>query len=289
MDSIVVVYVELLYNVEMARRWTKEEEAILRKELLGLYVDEKKTIFEIGDILGIRWQTVFDRMRRLGIETDKTRKINFKRRDDIVIPSRSEHLAEFFGIMLGDGHLSYYQVTVTLGTKELEYARYVEQLFHTLFKVPVKLIVNRKGHKVVYFGSRRVVEWLLKEGLVNSKVKSQVGVPAWIYSQKSFMRKFLKGFFDTDGSIYRLRFGLQISFTNYSFPILEGLQKALQALNYKTSKLTGVNVKRLYLTKRDDIKRFFCEIQPANPKHKRRFREFEKQWVGSPVGRGDRL
>lgn len=117
----------------MARRWNKTEEDFYRDELEELYVKQNKTITEIGVHLNVSEKTVFDRLRRLGIPTNPKRKVGYCNRSKIVIPHvRSAKLAEFYGIMFGDGHISRFQIVVTLGTKELNYVEYVGSLMNEL-------------------------------------------------------------------------------------------------------------------------------------------------------------
>lgn len=272
----------------MARRWTPDEEREKFLELRRLYVVENKTIAEIGHILGIAEQTVFQRMQRLGIASTPERKATYiaRRRDDIVIPKRyTAKLAEFFGIMLGDGRLSPpYQIVVTLGTKELSYAQYIVGLISGMFGAKPKIGIRNDGYKDIYLGSTELVSWLHREGLVHNKVLYQVGVPKWVFRKREFMERFLRGFFDTDGSVYRLRFGVQVSFNNKSRPLLQAVHRMLQILGYRSSEISGF---KIYLTKKLDVIRFFREVQPANPKHQQRFKAFANQiWAGSPVGGG---
>lgn len=180
-------------------------------------------------------------------------------------------MAEFFGIMFGDGNLTHFQVQVCLGNKELEYAEYVQKLLTKIFKTNARIAVRSTGYRDIYFGSTIVTTWLKKEGLVFNKVKSQVDVPEWIFSKKEYMTRFLRGFFDTDGSVYKLRFGIQVSLTNHSFPILLSLHTMFCALGYSPSEISTY---RIYLTRVKDVKRFFREIKPKNQKHTRRFEEF---------------
>jgi DNA-binding transcriptional regulator WhiA len=254
----------------MAKRWTKEEEACYRKELKQLYVKENKTIDEISKIIGIAPQTAYDRLKRLGIKTCPQRKAHYNnKRTDVKIPTHyTPDLAEFFGVMLGDGHVSHFQMVVNLGDKEMEYARYVVGLIEKNFHIKPKISVRKKGYKDVYIGSVDVTSWLVSEGLVFNKVKSQVDVPKWIFSDEEFMKRFLRGFFDTDGSVYKLCHGMQISLKNYSHPLLKSLQKMLSRLGYKPSRISSHSV---YVTRTSDIERFFKEVQPANAKHKKRY------------------
>ncbi|MFA6551989.1 MAG: LAGLIDADG family homing endonuclease [Candidatus Paceibacterota bacterium] len=259
----------------MARRWTKTEEKKHYSSLFALYVKENKSLKDIAKILNLSESTVFLRLKRLGIKTNpSSKKFYLNRRSDLSTPKvRNEDMAELFGILLGDGHISHFQVSVTLGTKELEYVQYICSLMNKIFGVCPKVCLRKTGHRDVYLGSVFLTNWFLKHGLVNNKVKSQVGVPKWIFSRKVFMNRFLRGFFDTDGSIYKLRFGIQISFNNRSMPLLQSSQIMLKRLGYKSSEVSSYKV---YLTKISDVKRFFLDISPKNQKHQRRYQEFIK-------------
>ena len=259
----------------MPARWTSVEEQSRFSELKCLYVRENLTIGQIAQRLGIASQTVFQRMRRLGIPSTPERKATYaaRRRLDIRLPKRSGALAEFFGIMLGDGHLAPYQIVVTLGTKEPAYADHVVRLLHSLFGVRPRIAIRKNNSRDVYLGSLTIVEWSQAEGLVHDKVRSQISAPRWLFAKREFLRSFLRGFFDTDGSVYRLRFGIQLSFTNKSLPMLHSVRRALIKLGYRPSR---ISVWRTYLTKRDEVIRFFKEIRPANQKHQERFAAFIK-------------
>lgn len=260
----------------MARRWTKEEERFYRNQLQQLYIVENKSIGEIAIQLGIAQATVFDRLRRLDIKTIPEKKLKHRnRRNDIRLPRQSARLAEFIGIMLGDGHISHFQTVVTLGTKELPYVQYVQTLMQELFGVKATISVKKSGYRDVYIGSTLITRWLKEQGLVQNKVAAQVGVPEWVMSDKKYMRAFARGFFDTDGSVYNLRFGIQISFTNRSAPLLIALQDILRKLGYSVSETSACKV---YITKREDVRRFFRDVVPANEKHRRRFDKFMRRY-----------
>ncbi len=257
----------------MANRWTVLEENNFKKELFNLYIKKNKTIGQIGKILGIAESTVFQRLKRLGIKSQPHLKENYlQKRGDVCIPKYyTKDLAEFFGIMLGDGHLSHFQVVVCLGNKEEKYSFYVRALIQKIFKTNVKISIRKDGYRDVYLGSTQVTSWLLTQGLVFNKVKEQVDVPVWIFSETRFMKSFLRGFFDTDGSVYKLKFGMQVSLTNHSFPILLSLHEILFKLGYNPSEISA---SKIYLTRLQNVRKFFSEIGPKNPKHLRRFKEF---------------
>ncbi|MES3031615.1 MAG: LAGLIDADG family homing endonuclease [Patescibacteria group bacterium] len=272
----------------MAKRWTTKEEDGYRSELFNLYVKRNKSLREVSKVLDMPESTVFRRLKRLGIKTEPYRKKNYlKRRIDIKIPKEySDDLAEFFGIMFGDGHVSHFQVVVSLGNKEEKYANYVRSLIEKIFKTNVKISLRGNGHRDIYLGSVDITSWLLKQGLVYNKVKSQVDVPSWIFSQNSFMERFLRGFFDTDGSVYKLRYGIQVSFCNRSLPMLKSLQLMLKKLEYNPSSISLFN---MYLTRREDVGRFFEKVKPSNPKHVRRYLTFKENLRRSDSGYSRRL
>lgn len=254
----------------MAGRWDSAREISARDELTRLYVQENKSIREIADILGIGQSTVFKRLGRLNIRPTPHLKRGYRNINlNLRLPTeRSAKLAEFFGIMLGDGHITRAQVIVTLGSKELAYVEYVTDLMRELFATVPSIQIRKDGYRDVRISSVRLAAWLRKGGLVTNKVSAQVACPAWIFGKSSFMSSFLRGFFDTDGSIYKLRFGRQVSLTNKSLPLLESLRRMLIELEYRPSEISAF---RVYLTRKNDVDRFFREIRPANNKHVSRF------------------
>jgi len=260
----------------MPARWNKNIEKSKYKELSDLYITQNKTISEIGKILKISESTVYDRLLRLRIKPNRSIKKGFNNTSSATIPYiRTRKLSEFFGIMLGDGCLTKTQVTVTLGNKETEYVDYVSKLITELFNIRPKVIKTKKGHYVVYFGSTKVVNWLLENGLVFNKVRQQVKPPSWIFEKRFRIEGFLKGIFDTDGSIYKLRFGVQIAFTNRSLPLLGAILRSLHILNYHPSK---ISMFRVYVTKRKYVLKFIKKIGFSNPKHRQRALKFVKYY-----------
>lgn len=257
----------------MPKKWTADEEAVKKKELFNLYIKKNKSIGEIAEILEIGESTVYDRLLRLKIPIIRENKIGYNnKRNDIFFPKKfSENLAEFVGILLGDGHLSPTQVSVTLGKKN-EYDDYVVSLIEKIFKITPRKIFTERKDAVIYLGSTELVKWFISMGLVFNKVKSQVDFPKWIFQEKNYMRGVLRGFFDTDGSVYKLRHGVQFSYCNKSKPLLKSIRFILKELGFHPSKFT--NNKNIYLTRKNDLIRYFNEIGFGNKKHEKRFFEF---------------
>lgn len=257
----------------MARKWNREEKIIYKRQLSDFYTQKNRTLKEIANILKIGESTVYDRLRRLNIPVQRNKKPRYNNiRTDLSISRKySGDLAEFVGILLGDGHLTSTQVTVTLGNKENDYVRYVAGLMEKLYGISPKIITSKKGYKVVYLGSTVLVRYFKKMGLAHNKVKAQVNIPKWIFQKKDFMKQVVKGLFDTDGSVYKLKYGIQLSFTNRSMPLLTSYKKILRKLGFSPSQISDY---RVYITKQEDIKKFTDEIGFSNFKHKERLNNF---------------
>lgn len=135
------------YALMVALKWTSDEERKYKSELKRLYEVENKTISQISILLGIAEQTVFQRLQRLKIPTHPEKKSGYLNyRKEIFLPHiRSAKLAEFFGVMLGDGHVSHFQTIITLGNKEIAYVEYVCSLIEDLFSVRPKVGVRSTG------------------------------------------------------------------------------------------------------------------------------------------------
>ncbi len=255
----------------MARKWTKKEEVQKKKELFEFYIKQNKSISQIAKILNVGESTVYDRLLRLNIPINRKNKEGYNNiRNDIFLPKKySKDLAEFVGILLGDGHITPTQVTVTLGKKENQFVEYVMNLMEKLFHVKPKKIITKRNDFVVYMGSTKLVRWFLEMGMVSNKVKHQVDFPSWIFNNDEFMKRALRGFFDTDGSVYKLKYGIQFSYCNKSVPLLKSTQKMLLELGYFPSRVS--NEKNVYLTRKLDLFRYCKEIGFGNKKHEKRF------------------
>jgi hypothetical protein len=262
----------LWYNGHMPKRWTAQEEKQKRAELVQLYVQDNLSIREIADQLGMSQGGVYDRLQRLGLPSLRVHKTGCNNvRQDIVVPrAYSIALAELVGALLGDGNITPTQVVMTIGKKD-KYKQHIAVLMEKALGVRPSVCWSSRGDLSVYVGSTRLVRWFLDMGLVFNKVANQVGVPKWIMTSSSYMRAALRGLWDTDGSVYKLKFGCQMGFRNRSRPLLHDVREMLLKLGFHPSSVSGYSV---YLTRRDELIRFAREVGFGNGKHLERFREF---------------
>ena len=255
----------------MPKKWSAQEINHQRKILSKLYVDKNLTIGQIGKILDIKQNSVYDRLVRLGITISRKNKAGFNnQRRDISLPQLSTKFAEFIGILLGDGQITPTQIKVTLGIKE-DYGNFVSELIKKVFNIQPKIITRDGKYIEIYFGSTLIVRWLIEMGLAHNKVLAQVCIPQSLLSKTSYHKYLIRGLIDTDGSIYKIKSGIQISFTNKSVPLLKNLQYMLRLQGFSPSK---ISVNKIYLTKKKDITKYVSKIGFNNPKHLIRYNSF---------------
>lgn len=191
-------------------------------------------------------------------------------------PTRfTDDLAEYVGILLGDGGITPGQVFVTLNSEaDIDYAKFVSSLETKLFGSSPKLLFRKDCKAVViYLNGIGLVSYLKTIGLkVGNKIRQQVDVPSWIKSSKSYKIACLRGLMDTDGGVFLHKYKVnnksyiykKICFTNRSLPLLYFVDKALEDLNFTPKIITKVVNKKVWLYNKDEVERYLSFIGTHN-------------------------
>lgn len=201
----------------------------------------------------------------------------------VPLPTHSAELAEFIGIMLGDGGVAYNQISVTLGyTTDKDYVPYIRKLLHKLFKVSTSTYRSREKDFIrVRASGVNLVKNLLVLGLVQgNKIKQpQFNIPKWIQEREVFMRACIRGMIDTDGCVHRkVRRGLKgveyrsigITFCSYSKPLQVSLIRLFSMIGFKVA----ISGETIYLCGKKQVERYIEEVGFSNPKHIQRYKTF---------------
>jgi len=216
-------------------------------------------------------------------------KIHNKRKTGFVVektmfePKHSEKLAEMLGILVGDGHLSEYQTSMTTSSiTDIEHASFVSKLFKNLFLLEAPIRKNTDSHSVdVTVSSKKLVGFLISNGMTKgNKIHNGLHVPVWIMNDKKFWKPFIRGLFDTDGCVYLdchhkggktyKHIGWTIS--SNADKLVRDIINILEGLDFSPSYRKSQH--SVYLRKQDEIKRYFSEIGTHNPKHASRYQKF---------------
>ena len=213
------------------------------------------------------------------------KKIGFLIRKKIYYSLKSPKLAELVGILMGDGGITNYQVTITLNKEtDKKYTKYVVRLLRDVFHLK-PTIWERKNRSIyeIVISSKNLVEYLLELGLKRgNKIKQKIDIPDWIKRDRKLKIDCLRGLIDTDGSFYvdihkirnKYYFNPGIDFSTHSLPLFLSVKKILKDLNYHP---TGEK-EHVRLRRENEIVRYFREIRSNNSKHISKFKNFLKAY-----------
>ena len=120
----------------------------------------------------------------------------------------NEDLAEFVGIMLGDGYINYPKqprIKISFNSvDDKEYLEFVKNLLGSIFdrKVIVKHRENENTSELYLFNRESIRSIINEIGLIPSPKWKRAKIPSWIFINN--LDKFvLRGYFDTDGCVVR--------------------------------------------------------------------------------------
>ena len=158
-------------------------------------------------------------------------------------PKLTSELAEFIGIMFGDGYMNHYSnghyfiEIAGHSKKDLEYhKRYISNLVERLFNIRPTLVI-RKDQNTLYsrISSKRIFYILQNLEFPRGK-KINLIVPSWISKNRKFFISFLKGIYDTDGSmILRTSGQYSISLGLKEKDLILEIKRFLEEIGYFTS------------------------------------------------------
>lgn len=199
-----------------------------------------------------------------------------------VVPNMNEDLAEIFGVLNGDGHLSKinHEISVIGNVNTDEgYFNYLKKKFENLFGIKFKIEKFEHYIKLRAY-SIDLVNWLNKEhGFPKGKKKGNLKIPKSVLYKSSILSSYLRGLFDTDGTFYTRRDNepvIEISSADKRY--LRQIKEQLSLIGFKA----GIGEHRIFLYNKEEIERFFNKLKPSNPKHLNKYREYLKICAGSP-------
>jgi hypothetical protein len=187
----------------------------------------------------------------------------------------SEDLAEFVGIMLGDGGITSSQCTITLNSiVDLEYSKYVVNLCLGLFGELPRVFKKKDCNAIVlYYNGSMLIRYLCSIGLkTGNKVKQQVGVPNWITENNAYRKACLRGLIDTDGGVFIHKYKVKgkeysykkICFSNRSNPLLFFVKETLLRFGFTPKTIDKVANKKVWLYNEGQVNHYLASVRSHN-------------------------
>lgn len=187
----------------------------------------------------------------------------------------SEDLAEFMGIMLGDGGMTRLQCNITLNSQaDKDYISFVSDLAYRLFSEKPKMFKKKDCNAIaLYYHGVLLINYLCALGLkVGNKVRQQVDAPNWIKKSSLYRTACLRGLMDTDGGVFIHRYTVngkkyqykKICFSNRSMPLLIFVMETLTALGFNPKLIDKVENKKVWLYNESEVDRYLSIVGSNN-------------------------
>ena len=200
-----------------------------------------------------------------------------------MIPSESATLAEFIGIMLGDGGIgTVWQATISLNAvSDKSYSHYVADLCFKLFSI-LPAIRKRKNQNtlLLVLSSVVIVDFLMSHGFaLGNKLKNGLRIPEWILKNPDYARACIRGLVDTDGCLYIHRHMVRgkhyesvgLCFTSYSPELLCQVASVFEQFGIFPH-ITDKG-RRIYLYRKEAVARYIEIFGTSNERIERIYRK----------------
>lgn len=196
---------------------------------------------------------------------------------EIKFPKLSDKFAEFIGAVAGDGHLHLYPAELSITCHKIldkKHVYHLSNLFENLFKQKPKILFQNNVIKLRFYSKELTNKLNQKYGLPIGRKMNRLRIPNKILTKQSYLISFIRGLFDTDGTINRHHktSGAIVEISSRDKRFLKDVNKALKSLNFKTTP----GYKGIKIYNKADIHRFFKIIKPSNLKHNIKYTSFKR-------------
>lgn len=244
---------------------------LTREGLVKLYLDEKKSLGDIGRIYNVSRTAIYKKLSKYGIKQRSKSEARIEAQKQGKLPQKffdinenffaawSPEMAYVLGLIITDGCISKGGgISLCINDRELlERVKCVLGSKHKI--IPSK---RQKGLYSFYFAREKLVKDLERFGVVPRKslIVKFPKVP------QEYLPDFIRGVFDGDGSVFfdkrRSRSPLRANFVSGSKDFIEGLQEALEYLGmpkrtiYKQKTKNGWSY--MFIYDHEDSTKLFC-------------------------------
>jgi hypothetical protein len=230
-------------NTSTSSRVVKPEELEIVKDL---YVNQRKSMYEIAAVLGHNVSWVFLRMKRAGVQSRDAHesKSIYSVDEDYFCKIDSHEKAQIYGFLRADGCIHFCNKTdsirleVGLNDKDSDYLEWMKKCFGytgpvTKYKPKIQKTINENSYAQLHISNYTFTTVLHRLGM--KPRKSLVDIfPSFDEVPEEFLSSFVCGFFEGDGSAIINRKGnhplFVISFAisyNFALPLQRYMREKL--------------------------------------------------------------
>lgn len=201
-------------------------------------------------------------------------KKNRRNTKDILYPEMNEKLAEFLGIVLGDGTMTNYFIRIS-GDKRYDrkYFEYISKITYELFGINSSIYEGKgisRNTFYVQMSSKFLCRYLHDSFKISvGKKRKTIKIPPCIIGNERNERAFLRGLVDTDGTVSRRGKQFTVQFIS-DYP---SFRKAVYRIGKRIGVFTYLNGDETGTNSWFRIVKYFTIIGSSNPKHIIRFKE----------------
>lgn len=216
-------------------------------------------------------------------EIGKFKKRSIFKRKPIKTPEKKNRvLAEFVGIMMGDGGMSKRQLFITLhSVDDLPYSFFVARMIKKLFGIKAAIYVRKSSRALDLVVSRtELVDFCKSLGLkIGDKLKQNLDIPRWIKNDKNLLIACVRGLMDTDGGVINHCYQVKgkhycykkLSFSSASPALLKSMYNILKKFNF--SPRIDYSNKSVRIENSAQVKKYFEIVKSNNSKNLRRYQD----------------
>ncbi len=227
--------------------------------------------------------------RSLDFDVSPIKLNSYDRKKGVILPTRlTPLLAEEMGMHLGDGFLSARRKEYRLKGHKIDeaeyYLTYVKNLYKTLYNVDVNI---KKYFDTIGFELSSLAIWKFKVNILGIQPgrKDKIRVPEVVkVEDKNILASFLRGFFDTDGSVaFLVKYGIKsyypcISAAQKSPGFIEDIAELLRMFGFFPRVHHYRDSSRIVINGFSQLRHFERQIGWSSTKHLKKVARWKKMF-----------
>lgn len=174
----------------------------------------------------------------------------------------SGDLAEFIGVVLGDGNISKFPRTerliISANSNNRGFIQRYAKLARKFFRKEPTLMKARDKNNVRISVFQNAISKRL--GIpTGDRSAARIMIPSWVWSRKHFVRRLIRGLFEAEGSIsiHRPTYTYNLQFSNKNPSLLKITKKGLKYLGYHPE----IRPTSVRLRKKQEVEKFMESVR----------------------------